>query len=54
MNTDKIYANKLILEYSTLTSRRSKVLKRFTIYKLTNNKNFMSVKVDCLWFCSLN
>ena len=28
MNTDKIYANKLILEYSTLTSRRAKALKR--------------------------
>jgi len=28
MNTDKIYANKLILEYSTLTSRKAKALKR--------------------------
>lgn len=28
MNIDKIYANKLALEYSTLTSRKAKALKR--------------------------
>ena len=28
MNTDKIYANKIALEYSTLTSRKAKALKR--------------------------
>ena len=28
MNTDKIYANKIALEYSTLQSRKAKVLKK--------------------------
>lgn len=28
MNIDKIYANKIALEYSTLTSRKAKALKR--------------------------
>ena len=28
MNTDKIYANKIALEYSTLKSRKGKALKR--------------------------
>lgn len=28
MNTDKIYAEKIALEYSTLTSRKAKALKR--------------------------